>query len=230
MNQSKNGFEDFKKLKPWVEENKEDYYELMAYYKCAMMAVETKFHVLSEEYSLLCERDPFTRNPIDSVRGRIKTLDSIQEKLQRRGFELTVDSIERNLDDVAGVRVICPFPSDIYRLRDALLHQDDVILVEEKDYLTNPKANGYRSLHLIIAVPIFLHDHKKMMAVEVQFRTIGMDWWAQLEHIIKYKKDFYNSEELRNRLLDCARESFRIDTEMEEIYNMSLDMRKTEDD
>ena len=214
MNQSKNGFEDFKKLKPWVEENKEDYYELMAYYKCAMMEVETKFRVLSEEYSLLCERDPLLRNPIESVRGRIKTLDSIQEKLQRRGFELTVDSIERNLDDVAGVRVICSFPSDVYRLRDALLHQDDVILVEEKDYISNPKANGYRSLHLIVKT-------EQGYYVEIQLRTISMDTWAALEHQMKYKKDKMASEELIvSELKRCADELASTDVSMQTIRDM----------
>ena len=164
-----------KRFKPWLDEYREPYTELMAYYKCAIMEVETKFNVLNEEYSLINDR-----NPIESIKTRLKTIDSIAEKLDRRGYPLSVENIERQLNDVAGIRVICSFPSDIYVIRDAILRQDDVMLLEEKDYLEHPKETGYRSLHLIIAIPIFLHDHKKMMTVEIQLRTIGMDWWASL--------------------------------------------------
>ena len=191
----------------------------MAYYRCALMEVNTKFSVLNEEYALQ------ERNPIESIKTRIKSLDSIIEKLNRRGFEVSVDSIERNLCDVAGLRVICSFPSDVYELADVFLHQDDIILIEKKDYIANPKPNGYRSLHLIIAIPIFLHDQKKMMTVEVQMRTIGMDWWASLEHEITYKKNISGDGNLHMRLLECAKTSYEIDCEMERIYNDSLYLR-----
>ena len=161
------------------------YKELMAYYRCAMMEVETKFRVLSENFSL--EDD---RNPIEAIKTRMKSPESIRNKLERRGLPLTFESIEKNLNDVAGVRVICGFPGDIYRLAEAFISQDDVTLIEKKDYIENPKRNGYRSLHLIVTVPIYLHDEKKLMRVEVQFRTIAMDWWASLEHQIRYKKRF----------------------------------------
>jgi len=131
------------------------YKELMAYYRCAMMEVETKFRVLSENLSL--EDD---RNPIEAIKTRIKSPESIANKLRSRGLPLTLNSIEDNLNDVAGVRVICGFPGDIYRLAEAFLRQDDVTLVEKKDYIDNPKRNGYRSLHLIVTVPIYLHDEK----------------------------------------------------------------------
>ena len=192
------------------------YRELMAYYRCALMEVTTKFQVMNEELSLR-----YDRNPIESIKGRLKSPESIFDKLKRKGCDVTIDSIERNLDDVAGVRIICSFPSDIYLLSDALLRQDDIILIEKKDYVANPKPNGYRSLHTIVAVPIFLHDHKKIMTVEVQFRTIGMDWWASLEHKISYKKVLDNHDKVRNDLLKCAQMSYALDAAMERIYSDS---------
>jgi len=191
----------------------ESYKELMAYYKCAMMEVETKFRVLSEDLSL--EDD---RNPIEAIKCRLKTPKSIANKLKSRGFPLTVSSIEQNLNDVAGVRVICGFPLDIYRLSDAFLSQDDIFLVKKKDYIANPKRNGYRSLHLIVQIPIYLHDTKRRMRVEVQFRTIAMDWWASLEHDIRYKKDVEIPQEIAVQLRSCAEHAALLDYQMEQIY------------
>ena len=191
------------------------YKELMAYYRCAMMEVETKFRVLSENLSL--EDD---RNPIEAIKTRMKSPESIVKKLKLRGFPLTVESIEENLNDVAGVRVICGFPSDIYRLAEAFLRQDDVTLIVKKDYIANPKRNGYRSLHLIVTVPINLHDKKRMMRVEVQFRTIAMDWWASLEHQIRYKKDVEISVDTAKELRDCAEQASILDYRMQQIYEM----------
>lgn len=187
--------------------------ELMAYYRCAMMEVETKFRVLSEELSL--EHD---RNPIEAIKTRLKTPRSITAKLLARDYPLTVESLEEKLNDVAGVRVICGFPMDIYQLSAAFLTQDDVILVERKDYLASPKRNGYRSLHLIVKVPIYLHDEKRLMKVEVQFRTIAMDWWASLEHQIRYKKDVEIPQEIARELSKCAEESALLDYRMEQVY------------
>lgn len=149
----------------WFQEKSLSYRELMAYYKCAIMEVETKFNVLNEEFSL-----QYDRNPISAIRSRLKSFYSIQDKLQRGGFPLTVESIEKNLHDVAGVRVICAFPDDVYMLAGALLKQDDITLISKKDYIRNPKENGYRSLHLIVEVPIFLEHNKKIMKVEIQLR------------------------------------------------------------
>lgn len=201
----------------WLGKNEEEFRQLMSYYRCAMMEIETKFNVLKEELSL-----KFDRNPIEGIRTRIKTTDSIFEKLIRREFPVTMESLERNINDVAGIRVICSFPSDIYQLADALLSQDDIILIEKKDYMKNPKQNGYRSLHLIVALPIFLHDHKKMMTVEIQFRTIAMDWWASLEHKIRYKKNLPNLPEIEESLLRCALRSYYLDLEMESIYKAAI--------
>ena len=144
---------------------------LMAYYKCAIMEVETKFKVLNQEFSL-----EYDRNPIETIKTRLKSPDSIVKKLAKKDVPLTVESIEKNLNDIAGVRVICSFPEDIYVLADCLLQQDDIKLIEVKDYIKNPKPNGYRSLHLIVEIPIFLKDEKKNMRVEVQLRTIAMDF------------------------------------------------------
>lgn len=186
--------------------------ELMSYYRCAMMEVETKFRVLSEELSI-----QYDRNPIESIRSRLKTPESILEKMQRKNLPISTESIEANLTDIAGVRVICSFPSDIYTLADALLKQDDITLLVRKDYIRTPKANGYRSLHLIVETPIFLHDHKRTMKVEVQFRTISMDWWASLEHKIRYKKGLPDSELIESELYRCAEMGAALDARMERL-------------
>ena len=186
------------------------YKELMAYYRCAMMEVETKFRVLSENLSL--EDD---RNPIEAIKTRMKSPESIANKLRSRNLPLTIESIEENLNDVAGVRVIC---GDIYRLAEAFLRQDDVTLIEKKDYIENPKRNGYRSLHLIVTVPIYLHDEKRLMRVEVQFRTIAMDWWASLEHQIRYKKEVTVTKDDARELRDCAEQAALLDYRMEQLY------------
>lgn len=195
------------------------YRKLMAYYTCAMMEVETKLNVLNEEFSL-----QYDRNPINSIKTRLKSFDSIIEKLQRKELPMDdFDVIEQNLNDIAGVRVICSFPEDVYMLAEALLKQDDIRLLERKDYIASPKANGYRSLHLIVEVPIFLAQEKRLMKVEVQLRTIAMDFWASLEHQLKYKKELENTEELTRELLECAEVSAALDAKMEEIRKRIMD-------
>ena len=201
-----------KEIKGWIKSYAAPYKELMAYYKCAMMEVETKFRVLNEELSL-----EYDRNPIETIKTRLKSVESIGDKLSALNVPITVSSIEKNLHDVAGVRVICGFPSDIYTLADAFLKQDDITLIKKKDYIANPKPNGYRSLHLIVEIPIFLHDEKRPMKVEVQFRTISMDWWASLEHKMSYKKDVIVSEDITNELRECAEAAALLDNRMEQI-------------
>jgi len=188
------------------------YRELMAYYKCAMMEIETKFNVLNQEFSLL-----YNRNPIESIKSRLKEPSSVIEKLMRRGLPLTIESVEQNIFDIAGIRIICSFCDDIYMLADCLLAQDDVKLVAVKDYIKKPKDNGYRSLHLIVEVPIFLAKHKKYMKVEIQLRTIAMDFWASLDHKLKYKKDVDNPELIEAQLKDCAGQIAALDKRMEDI-------------
>ncbi|MDR0681869.1 MAG: GTP pyrophosphokinase family protein [Dysgonamonadaceae bacterium] len=188
--------------------------KLMSYYRCALMAVETKFNILNEEFSLVHER-----NPIETIKTRIKTPDSIRKKLRKKGLPLTIDLIEKNINDVAGIRVICPFIDDIYVLTDCLVNQDDVTLFEKKDYIARPKENGYRSLHLIIAVPIYLHNEKKLMKAEVQLRTIAMDFWANLEHRLRYKKDINDetAKKIAAELNECAETSAMLDSKMRQI-------------
>lgn len=187
---------------------------LMTEFSSAIMEVETKLKVLNAEFS-----QEYNRNPFESIKTRLKSPESISEKLERKGFPFTVESIQENLTDVAGVRVICSFPDDIYRLADLLTGQDDIILMRKKDYIKNPKPNGYRSLHLILSVPIFLSNEKKYMNVEVQFRTIAMDFWASLEHKLKYKKNVNDTDEIVGQLKACADSIEMLDYQMQEIRN-----------
>ena len=163
------------------------------------MEVETKFKVLNQEYSL-----EYDRNPIEGIKTRVKSYDSILRKIRRKNIPMTLEGIEENIRDIAGVRVICSFPDDIYELAESFLRQDDITLVERKDYIKNPKESGYRSLHLIVQVPIFLQNTKKLVYVEVQFRTIAMDFWASLEHKIAYKFEGNAPENLLKELNACA--------------------------
>lgn len=194
----------------WIQEMGARFEKLMTYYRCAMMEIETKLRVLDQEFSLQHDR-----NPINSIKSRLKKMSSILEKLERKGAELSLDAIEETLNDIAGIRVICAFPEDVYTLADALLNQDDIALIKKKDYIENPKKNGYRSLHLIVAVPIFLENEKKFMKVEIQLRTIAMDCWASLEHQLRYKKEFAFTKEMEQQLYECAELSAELDSRME---------------
>lgn len=193
------------------------YKELMTYYRCAMMEVETKFKVLNEELSLGKDR-----NPIETIKTRLKSPESIAEKIIRKNISPTIENIEKEISDIAGVRVICSYPSDIYKLAEAFLAQDDINLIEKKDYFENPKDNGYRSLHLIVETPIFLQSSKKLMKVEIQFRTLSMDWWASLEHKISYKKDVPDDvrQKIEESLLFCSKIAADLDLKMESIAKM----------
>lgn len=193
--------------------------KLMSYYRCAMMEVVTKFNVLNEEFSL-----QFDRNPITGIKSRLKSLPSIREKLERRGFPFSLESIEENLNDVAGVRVICSFPEDVHLLADALMKQDDIILLERKDYIRNPKPNGYRSLHMIVSVPIFLAHEKRYMRVEIQLRTLAMDFWATLEHQLRYKKDLDFTDDMARELTACAEMSAELDERMDGLRQQVQDL------
>ena len=204
---------DFAKM---IEENSLPYRELMAFDKCAIMEIETKFRVLNEQLSL--ERED---NPIETIKTRLKSIESIVQKMKKKSIPLNIEALENNMFDIAGVRVICSFPEDIYFLADCLLAQDDITLIERKDYIKEPKANGYRSLHLIVEVPIFLKNEKRLMKVEVQLRTIAMDFWASLEHKLRYKKSIVPEalNELSEKLLECAVQSAELDIKMQEIRN-----------
>ena len=201
----------------WIKEKFNEFVRLMTYYRCAMMEIETKFNVLNEEYSLA-----YDHNPISSIKTRLKSFPSISEKLSRKGISNDIDSIEKNLNDVAGVRVICSFLEDVYSLADALLKQDDIILIEKKDYIKNPKPNGYRSLHIIVGIPIFLAHEKRVMKVEIQLRTIAMDFWASLEHQLRYKKETTFTADMAKELLNCAELSAELDNKMDSLRKAVL--------
>lgn len=189
-----------------------EYNALMMNYECAMLEIKTKLDVLNAELSV---KD--SRNPFETIKTRIKKPMSIINKLRKDGIDVTLENIEEHLNDVAGIRVICSFPDDIYKLADYLEAQDDITVITRKDYIANPKPSGYRSLHLIVEVPIFLTTQKKNMRVEVQFRTIAMDFWASLEHKLKYKKDIENAEEISKELNFCAQLINQLDCRMQQI-------------
>lgn len=195
-------------------ENVQPFFALMMEYECALMEVETKLQVLYKEFSL-----KHSKNPFESIESRIKRPRSIVEKLKRKGCPLTMESIEENLFDVAGIRVVCSFPEDIYTIAELLVNQDDVRLVEKKDYIKQPKESGYRSLHLLLEIPVFLSTGKKYRKVEVQLRTIAMDFWASLEHKLHYKKHIENTEEISKELEVCASMISQMDFRMQEIRN-----------
>lgn len=203
----------FSDIKPFFETS-QSFMRLMGDYECAIMEIETKLKVLNLEFSRL-----HSRNPFEHISSRLKKPVSIIGKMERKGCIPTIENIQRTLSDIAGIRVICSFVEDIYILENLLIHQDDITLLERKDYIKNPKENGYRSLHLILDIPIFLSNEKKHMKVEVQFRTIAMDFWASLEHKLKYKHEIDDVEEIAADLKACATSISEIDRKMENILH-----------
>lgn len=196
----------------WVDQAHQ-FQQAMMRYTCAIREVKTKLEVLNDELSVKNQR-----NPIEMIKSRVKKPKSIVEKLQRRGFEISLESMEKNLDDVAGIRIICSFLDDIYEVADMLIRQDDVKVIAVKDYTQNPKPNGYRSYHMIIEIPVFFSDSKKPIRVEVQIRTIAMDFWASLDHQLKYKKSFIDDNgEISEELKQCAEVIAGTDMKMLEI-------------
>lgn len=207
-NVSLDDVERFLRLKDQVKE----FQILMMKYDCALSEVRTKLDVLNKELSLRNNRNPF-----ESIKMRIKTPVSIYQKLAGKGVDFTIENINENLSDIAGIRVICSFVDDIYMLADCLANQDDITVIQKKDYIETPKDSGYRSLHLIIEVPIFLTQEKEYMKVEVQFRTIAMDFWASLEHQMKYKKNIENQEVISDDLKFSADLINQLDLRMQQI-------------
>ena len=176
-----------------------DYKELMMMYNCALRQMRTKFEILDAEFNVR-----YKRNPINSINTRLKGTVSIREKLQRMGVPFSIDSIEENLNDVAGIRVVCSYVDDIYSIAQSLLAHGDITLIAQKDYIANPKPNGYRSLHLIVAIPVYFAEHTKQIKVEIQLRTIAMDCWAELEHQLHYKDESAGNQDIVAELKTCA--------------------------
>ena len=192
----------------------EDFLALMPMYRGAMKEVSTKLEVLDEEFQCL-----YDRNPIHHLECRIKSPNSIAEKMIRRGYPMTTEGLRNNMTDVAGVRVVCNYISDVYSISEMLLKQDDITLVRRRDYIENPKPSGYRSLHLVVLVPVFMSRETRLVPVEVQLRTIAMDMWASLEHELRYKSGESMPQLLSDRLVKCADISAMLDVEMQQILD-----------
>lgn len=198
--------------------NTDHYNSLMMRYRCAIREIRTKLEVLDDEFSI-----KYNRNPISSIRSRIKTPLSIYNKLQRLGYDFTERNIEEQLNDVAGIRVICSFIDDIYVVAKLLAEQDDITVLRIKDYIQNPKENGYRSYHMIVEIPVFFAEGKTPMRAEIQIRTIAMDFWASLEHQLRYKKNLGSNEQyalISRELFDCACTITAVDKQMQNIKNL----------
>jgi len=195
-----------------VEEKIEEMNATLLIYRSAIKEVKTKLDILDDELKIRRKR-----NPIEYMKSRVKTPGSIMDKLQRKGLDMSTDSAKKNLNDIAGIRVICSFVGDIYDIAEMLKRQDDIKLIEEKDYIKNPKSNGYRSLHLVVEVPIFFSDHVEPVRVEVQIRTIAMDFWASLEHKLYYKTSGESPLHITNDLKECADVIASTDMRMQDI-------------
>ena len=181
-------------------------------YDSAIGIMKTRLEVLQREYSLA-----HGYNPIHSVESRLKKPMSIAKKLRRKNLEITIDNIRRNLKDVAGMRVICNYKNDVYTIAEVLKRQLDVSVLEEKDYIKNPKENGYRSYHMVVTVPVYFINRTENVPIEIQIRTIAMDFWASLEHKLRYKKDRQMSYGLQERLKSFAEITDKLDEEMQNI-------------
>lgn len=191
--------------------------DLMMMYRCTVREVRTKLEVLNDEFSV-----EYKRNPISFIKTRIKKPESILRKLNKLGYDFTAENIQEHLNDVAGIRVVCAFIDDIYTIADLLSSQDDITVIQVKDYIKNPKPNGYRSYHMIVEIPIFFSKGKTPMRAEIQIRTNGMDFWATLEHQLRYKKGIEEMEgydQISDELTKTAHELISMDNEMQRIKN-----------
>lgn len=187
--------------------------QLLLPYRMALRLTQAVLEGLNDE--MKCT---YAHSPIHSIKGRIKTPDSILDKLHRRGFEISLKGVWK-LQDISGLRVICKYVNDIYYIRERLLLHHDIELVRESDYVKHPKSNGYRSYHMIITVPVYNSDGKTRVPVEIQIRTIAMDMWASLEHNLHYKSEFATNEKIIDRLYRCSQLLSEVDEEMQSIYH-----------
>lgn len=199
-----------------------EYRKMQLLYQSALKEIGTKLEILNDEFKFVHKY-----NPIEHIESRMKSEESIVRKLMKKGQDITVENIERYIDDVAGIRVICSFTPDIYRIVDMISNQDDIEVVKTKDYMVNPKPSGYRSYHMIVKVPIFLSDTVVPTRVEIQIRTVAMDFWASLEHKIYYKYDGHAPQYIRSELRECAEMISYLDSKMlainEEIHSLKRD-------
>ena len=199
------------KIKSFIEQ----FIQEMVIYRSAIKEVSTKLEILNDEFQA-----KKARNPIDHIKSRVKTPESIIEKIGRRGFDLNAESIRNSMYDIAGIRVVCQFIDDIYLIANMLKSQDDVTVILEKDYIKNPKPNGYRSLHIVVEIPVFFSDKTIPVKVEIQIRTIAMDLWASLEHNLFYKVKKDVPEGIEEELKQCADVIAATDIKMQNIHKI----------
>lgn len=187
--------------------------ELQHIHTAAMMQLRLKFEILNSEF-----RVHHHRNPIHHIESRLKSTRSMYNKLVQRGFPTSIESAKKNLNDIAGVRVVCCYIDDVYDMEDMLLRQSDVRLIERTDYIKNPNFNGYRSLHLDVEIPVYLSSKTEYARAEIQLRTVAMDFWASLEHDLRYKSTKNIPEDISREMFNCADEIAAIDVRMQRIY------------
>ncbi|MGN0132219.1 MAG: GTP pyrophosphokinase family protein [Lachnospiraceae bacterium] len=187
----------------------ESWEEVVLIYNSALKEIGTKLEILNDEFQHVHQY-----NPIEHIKSRIKTPQSIVKKLKKHGYESTIDNMVKYVNDIAGVRVICSFTSDIYRIAEMIINQNDIKVISVKDYILNPKPSGYKSYHLIVTVPIFLSDRIVDTKVEIQIRTVAMDFWASLEHKIHYKFEGNAPEHIKQELIECANMVSELDARM----------------
>jgi len=203
-----------------IGEGIDSWQEVILVYNAALRQIETKMQILNDEFQHVHQY-----NPIEHIKSRIKTPESIVKKLKRHGYESTIDNMVKYINDIAGIRIICSFTSDIYRIADMISEQKDIRVITVKDYITYPKASGYKSYHMIVSVPVYLSDRIVDTKVEIQIRTVAMDFWASLEHKIHYKFEGDAPEHIRSELVECARMVSDLDARMlslnEEILAIS---------
>ena len=195
----------------------ETWQEVILVYNAALKQINTKLEILNDEFQHVHQY-----NPIEHIKSRIKTSESIVKKLRRHGYESTIENMVKYVNDIAGIRVICSFTSDIYRIAEMIRLQNDIHVIAVKDYIRLPKASGYKSYHMLVTVPVFLSDRTVDVKVEIQIRTVAMDFWASLEHKLQYKKNIPESQSkfLKDELYDCAQQSAALDKRMQNIRNV----------
>ncbi len=192
----------------------DDFFSVQCRYQAAIKEVQTKLEILDDEFQMR-----HRRNPIHHMQSRMKTIQSMMEKLHRRQEPVSISSAVEHLTDIAGIRVICSYIQDIYTVADLLTCQDDVEIIRIRDYIKQPKANGYRSLHLVLAIPVFLAEGRIIVPVEVQIRTIAMDFWASLEHSLRYKAEGAVPEDISAELIQTASDIAALDQRMQRIHD-----------
>ena len=212
INKFKNGDEAFDKLVGFV--------ELDHLYSSALKEINTKLDILDDNFNHI-----YKHNPIHHMERRVKEMTSLVKKLQRKGLTIDAETAKANILDIAGIRVVCNYLEDIYVIEKLLLKQEDVKLLKRKDYIEHPKENGYRSLHIVVSIPVFLADRVEATPVEIQIRTIGMDMWASLEHKIRYKNNT-NTEDYKDKLKECAVEISDVEAKMQTIHSDIQDKDK----